>query len=330
MTDRISEPLIGSVSSVAVASNAGLALLFAAAFGLFRSFARGRHADDVIALLEIHAAHASRPWRPHRANVIFVEADRLPIMRSEEDDLVAVGQRGCDQFVALLDADGDNPALTSHAKNLSARSSSPCHCAWRRKYIGLLLPDSRTASMVRTVSPGLQADEIADVLALAGRAHIGNLIHLEPVHASGIGEDQNVSMSRGNEQMLDEILVARLHAGTPGASAALHAISRNRRPLHVARMAHRDRNLLVGDQVFEHDLRRFVFDHRTPRIAVKLLHLFEFFDDDVAQLLLRRENRLRIRRCSRAPTSTRSKFHRSKAWSGGAIAVRGSRPPASR
>ena len=57
-------------------------------------------------------------------------------------------------------------------------------------------------------------------------------------------------------------------------------------------MADRDRDLLVGDQIFEHDLRGFVFDHRTARIAVKLLHFFEFLDDDGAQLLFRSENGL--------------------------------------
>src|ERR1039458_4226758 len=55
-------------------------------------------------------------------------------------------------------------------------------------------------------------------------------------------------------------------------------------------MADGNRNLLVGDQVFEHDLGGFVFDHRAPRVAVELLHFFQLLDDNRAQLLLRAEN----------------------------------------
>ena len=84
--------------------------------------------------------------------------------------------------------------------------------------------------------------------------------------------------------MLDEILVPRLHAGAACAASALHAIGRDRRALHVAGVADRDRDLLVGDQVFEHDLRRFVFNNGAARVAVKFFDLFQFLDDDFAQL----------------------------------------------
>ena len=71
----------------------------------------------------------------------------------------------------------------------------------------------RTASMVRTVSPGCKRDQVADVFAFAGGADVGNLIHLQPVHPPGVGEDQNIGVRRSDEEMLDEIFVARLHAG---------------------------------------------------------------------------------------------------------------------
>jgi len=76
--------------------------------------------------------------------------------------------------------------------------------------------------MVRTVSPGCRPTRLPTCLPLPGGGDVGNLIHLQPVHAPGVGEDQNVGVSRGDEQMLDEILVARLHAGAPSAAAALH------------------------------------------------------------------------------------------------------------
>src|SRR6185312_6615989 len=91
--------------------------------------------------------------------------------------------------------------------------------------------------------------------------------------------------------MLDEILVARLHARAPGASAALLPVGGDWRALHVAGVAHGDRHLLIGNKVFQADFRRFVFDHGAAFVAVLLFDFFQFLDDDVAQLRLRRQNR---------------------------------------
>src|ERR1700674_998680 len=71
---------------------------------------RGRHADDVVFFAEIHAAHAGSV-ASHRTHVVLVEANRLSIVRREEYDLVAVSQRGRDQFVALFDVGGDDAGL---------------------------------------------------------------------------------------------------------------------------------------------------------------------------------------------------------------------------
>ena len=56
-------------------------------------------------------------------------------------------------------------------------------------------------------------------------------------------------------------------------------------------MADGDGHLLVGDQVFEMDFGRFVFDDGAALVAVLLLDFFELLHDDVAQLLLRSEDR---------------------------------------
>src|ERR1700732_2977041 len=92
------------------------------------------------------------------------------------------------------------------------------------------------------------------MFAFAGGADVGNLVDLEPVDAPLVGEDENVGVRGGDEEMLDEVLVARLHAGAAGASAALHAVGGDRRALHVTGVADSDGNLLVGDQMFPDDL----------------------------------------------------------------------------
>ena len=68
--------------------------------------------------------------------------------------------------------------------------------------------------------------------------------------------------------MLDEIFVARLHAGATRASAALHAVGGDGRALHVAGVADGDGNLLVGDEIFENDFGGFVFEAGAAFIAV--------------------------------------------------------------
>src|ERR1700690_647750 len=95
--------------------------------------------------------------------------------------------------------------------------------------------------------------------------------------------------------MLDEILVARLHAGAALASAALLAVGGDGRALHVSAMADGDRGLLVGDQVFQLDFSSVVFNNRAPLVSVELLDFLQLGDDDSAQLLFRTENRFELR-----------------------------------
>ncbi len=70
----------------------------------------------------------------------------------------------------------------------------------------------------------------------------------------------------------------------PCAAAALLAIDADGRALQVALVADRDRALLVGDQVFELQFGALVDDLRAARVAVLVADLFEFLDDDRAQL----------------------------------------------
>src|SRR3984893_2415811 len=91
--------------------------------------------------------------------------------------------------------------------------------------------------------------------------------------------------------MLDEVLVARLHAGAAGAAATLHAVSGDRRALHVATVADRNRDLLVRDQVFQVDFRSLVFNLRPTLVAVLVFDFFQFLYDHAAQFLFRTQDR---------------------------------------
>ena len=60
------------------------------------------------------------------------------------------------------------------------------------------------------------------------RRYVGNLVHLEPIDAAGVGEDEDVVVGGGDEQLLDEIFFARAHALAAGAAAPLLAIGGDR------------------------------------------------------------------------------------------------------
>src|SRR5205085_3341374 len=243
---------------------------------------------DVVALVQNHPAHAvSRTY--HGANVAFVEPDSLTVVRSEEDDLAAIRQRGAHQLVLLLNADRNNSARHHVGEVLQLRLLHRSIARGEEDVAAFFFQVTNRKHRADRLS-GLQRNQVPDMLALAGSPDIGDLVHLEPVHAPRVSEDQNVSMRGGDEQMLDEVLVARLHAGAARAPAPLIAVGGDRRPLQIPRVADRNRNLFVSNQVFQLDFGGFVLNHRAAFVTVLLLDFFQFLDDDATQLLLGPEN----------------------------------------
>src|SRR4029077_11886891 len=179
--------------------------------GLLDVVRRGCHADQIVALF-----HADAPdtvcLAAHGADVFLVEADGLAFVRGEEDDLLSVREAGRNQFVALLDADGVD-AVRAHVAEILELGLLHQAVAGGEENVpaGLFEVANREHGADRLSR--LQTDEIADVFTFAGSADIRDLIHLQPVNAAAVGEDENVGVSGGDEEMLDEILVARLHPG---------------------------------------------------------------------------------------------------------------------
>ena len=67
------------------------------------------HADQVIALFELHAADAARRTA-HGADVVFLEAAGHAFVRAQEDVILAAGEAGGQQFIALVQTQGDDAA----------------------------------------------------------------------------------------------------------------------------------------------------------------------------------------------------------------------------
>jgi len=69
---------------------------------------RGRiHADDIIALGEVHAVDAAC-LAAHGADFRFAEENRPGRRAGEEHHVLAVGELGADQLIVFFQADGDD------------------------------------------------------------------------------------------------------------------------------------------------------------------------------------------------------------------------------
>ena len=73
------------------------------------------HADDVILLVQIHAIHAAGV-AAHRTHFGFAEEDGLAFVAGQENHLLAVGEFRADEFVLVLEVDGDDAGGTRIGK----------------------------------------------------------------------------------------------------------------------------------------------------------------------------------------------------------------------
>ena len=115
-----------------------------------------------------------------------------------------------------------------------------------------------------------QRQQVDERAALGGARGLRQLVHLQPVDLAAVGEEQQVVVRRGDEQVLDVVVVLHVHAGDADAAAALLAVGRQRQRLDVAGVGDRDHHLLVGDQVLDVDLALGVRDLGAALVAVAL------------------------------------------------------------
>ena len=129
----------------------------------------------------------------------------------------------------------------------------------------------------------LEVDQVGDVLAFADGGGVGNLVNLEPVDPALVGEDQQVGVGGGDEEVFDEILGARAHADAAFAAARLAAIGIDGGALQVAAVRDGDGDVFHCDQVFETDLAGVFDDLGAALVAEILLDFLELLDDEVAE-----------------------------------------------
>ncbi len=121
------------------------------------------------------------------------------------------------------------------------------------------------------------------MLALADRGGVGNLVNLEPVHAALVGEDQQIGVRGGDDQVLHHVFGARGHADAPLAAAGLTPVGIDGGALQIAAARHGDGDVLHLHQIFQLDLAGIFDDLGAPLVAEILLDFLQLFDDHAAQ-----------------------------------------------
>src|ERR1017187_3631189 len=238
------------------------------------------HADQVIVRVETHTAHAAR-LAAHGAHVFLAEAYGLAPVGSQEHVVVAVRDLGADEFVAVVQRDGDDAARHGVVElGELAFLDDAVFGDHHDVLVGDEILDAEEGPGFLVI---LQVDEVAEVLALAGGGGVGNLVCLEPVDAAARGEDQQVGVGGSDNQALHEILGARAHADAPLAAAGLAAVGIDAGALEVAAARHGDGDVFHRYQVFQLDLAGVLDDLGAALVAETLLDFFEFLDNERAQ-----------------------------------------------
>ena len=248
--------------------------------------------DDLVALAQLHADHAARR-AAHRPRLVLVEADGLAPARGQQHVVLARGQAHADQLVALADVDRDDPVgLARRVVLLEER----------------LLDDAalRRLHEVHALAEVARGDDGAHVLALAQRQQVDHgaaaalpvalrqLVHLEPVDLADAREEQDVVVRRGDEQVLDPVVVLRVHPHHAHAPALLLAVGGGGDALDVAGLRDRDDHVLFADQLLEVELALRGQDLGAAVVAEAAAELAQLVLDDRVDARLVGEDRAQL------------------------------------
>src|SRR5262245_40166322 len=244
-------------------------------------------ADDVIVIAQRDAANAaSLPSQV--SHFLFFKTDRHTLARGQEDLHPAVGQLHGHQFVALVDAHGDDAVRADVGEFGKLRLLDN---ALASDHHGVLAFDEfANRDHARDLLGRRQIDQVDDGLAFARRGGVWDLVNFQFVDLAAGREDHQVAVGRGDEDVRDDVFGPRAHAFAPRPAAALRFIHRQRRTLDVTRVGQRDHDILIGDQVFERQLDSALDDLRPALVGVIFLNRAQLFDDHVSQRAVARQN----------------------------------------
>src|SRR5256886_8053038 len=248
--------------------------------------------DDLVALVHLDATHA-RGAATHRAYLVLGEADGHAELGGDHHLPRAVGAARGDDGVAVLEADSLD----------AARARMRVGLELRLLHLPLLRAEEDVAAAGGEVADGharghrlalAEREEVDHGLALGLPAALRDLVDLQPVHLAQRGEEEKVRVRRGDEEVLDDVFLFRLHARHALAPAPLAAVGLDVRALDVPRARDGDDHFLVGEEVFDRQLRRLGDDLGAARVTVLLFDLEQLLPDDAHPLCVRGHESLEL------------------------------------
>ena len=209
-------------------------------------------ADDLVAIAQRDAANACGD-AAHHAHVVLIEAVGVAILCRDEDLLRPVGLKDRDEPVALTKID-DAQAVV--AKMLQRAHAEPLDRAalGGHEEIERLVVDRAGVDDGLDLFAGLDLQDIHEVRALGGLAGLGDVIALLAEDTAGVGEEEQIVVRRGREDIDDGVLLAGRDALLAHAAAALGVILAQRRALDVAGLSQCEDAGLLVDQILDVDL----------------------------------------------------------------------------
>ena len=179
--------------------------------------------DHLVLAAQRHAAHALGARGPSARASLSEKRIAWPLRETSRMSSSAWTCRTADELVALAHLDRDDPVRLQ-----------------RRVVLGelRLLDDAvlRRAEQVLGLLEVPRLDHGAHLLALAERQQVDDraalrlaraerkLVHLEPVDLADRGEEEDVVVRRGDEEVLDVVVVLEVHPHHADAAAALLAV----------------------------------------------------------------------------------------------------------
>lgn len=243
-------------------------------------------ADDFIAFGEVDSLNALRV-SAHLSGLGFAEPDGHPFLGGQDDVVGFFDEHAGDEGVSLVEVDADDAAFLGSAvggeSGFLGESSTGDH--EDASVVELASDDVAGDSFV-----GAEFEEIDDGASLAGARHGGYVIDLEPIALSHVGEEEDVGVGAGDEDVGEEVPFSGLSAGDSLAASSLGAIGVEWESLDVAFMADGDDGQLVGDEGFHVEVAVMLFDERAPGVAELFGDMAHVFADDGADVVVAGED----------------------------------------
>ena len=136
----------------------------------------------------------------------------------------------------------------------------------------------------------IDLEQILDGTSLAVFRHLGDFIHLQPVAAALLGEEEHVVMVGCRIDILDEVLVARGTSLGADSSAVLGAEFAQRRALDISEVGDGDDHGIVGIEILGVEVAGEGIDLGAAFVAVFVADFGEFLFHHAVQSLFVVEN----------------------------------------